>query len=378
MADVTYANPFGLYQDQNPIPSNPFMSEWNAIQNRQTAQPFINQAKENGDLELMKRRMETGEFMSPEAQGARMSQFPLQQQMNESKGRMIQPEENAQRERLSQEIRALPDMTDQKIAQAQLAVQQAKGAPHRELLSELGQLYDTVKDASPADRPFLYQSALSRWQQTHPGSEVPEQFRAYREEFLPDLAAIRHAQIYSPDQVGKERLTSMQNQSAQSIAQGNNQTQVQVGAGHDAAHLAAVGAQVKAQETPPKAISRLVGELRKDPNNEGSKRELSYYLSTEFETKFAKDGRAQMLAISANGDTPQAQQAAQTLEQYKSWSRAQYYGEHNIDTPGSDMGFQEYQWAKANYDAPQNQGMSWDDVVAEGRKRGKIKSRAKK
>lgn len=339
MADIAYQNPFALYQDQNPIPSNPFMSEWNATQNRATAQPFINQAKEQGDLELMKRRMETGEFTSQPAQNARMSQYPLQQQKNESATRMIQPEEDAQRTRLKEEIRALPGMTDQKIAQARVATQQAEGTPHRHLIEELGTLYDTVKDAEPNARPFLYASALKRWEMTHPGSQVPEQFRNYDERFLPDLAAIRHAQIETGDQRGKEVLENLKGNVHQKGIETQGDAARDVARIHGIYSNAAATIHANAGESTDRQKSRLRTQLRNDPNDEESRTQLRSIVENEFNNNLQKDIRYTMLAAQATSNPQAASQANvyRNQEKFRLFNSEGLYG---------DMPEESYTWVQ--------------------------------
>lgn len=368
MADVQYANPFGLFQDQNPIPSNPFMSGFQSQTNQRTAMPFINQARESSQLELMKKQMMTGEEMSPEAQGARMSAYPLQQAQNESKGRMIKPEEEAQRMRLAEEIRAMPGMTDEKIAKAHLATQNAKAAPHRELLSELGQLYDVVKDAPEQARPFLYLSALNRWKQTHPGSDVPEQFRNYNEAMLPDLGAIRHSQLYTPEQVGKERITGMQTRSAEGIAGGHDQTSIQVEGMRGASARAVASIHANSQETPPKAEARLRKELRDNPNNEDAQRELTGYLEERFDKSFQRDNLGNMLQIQATSKPEAMQKYLVYREQQKArlFMNEGVYGD--IPPEGRD-------WVIRAIEANPNMGVA--NVIEQGKRMNKFKRKAK-
>jgi hypothetical protein len=123
-----------------------------------------------------------------------------------------------------------------------------------------------------------------------------------------------------------------------------------------------------AAETPPKAIARLNSELRKDPNNEGAKRELGYYLNKEFVDDFAKDPRAMILS------TQPAK--AQELELYQGWSRAKYFDQHGLDNPVGQLSFDEFRWVDAAMKS--NHGATLEQVLAEGRKRGRIKSRARK
>lgn len=342
MADVQYANPFGLYQDQNPIPTNPFMSGMQAQQNMNTAQPFINQAQESSNLELMKKRMMTGEEMSPQAQGARMSAYPLQQSQNESKQRMVLPEEQAQQQRLAEEIRGLPGVTDQKIAQAKLARQAAEGTPMRHLHDELGTLYDTIKDAPETARPFLYASSLARWRQTHPGSDVPEEFRNYDPRILPDLAAIRHSQIETGEQRGKEALEAMRNDTTLKAGGIHNQGSADVARINADAHVAGIRIMdaTKQQETPPKAIARLRKSLAADPNDQEAKDEYKYYIDDAWDKRQEKDMSLMMLKMQALGNDPKA-----SVEAKAKYDQAQYefYSEKGIPIVKNG-----YEWVKGD------------------------------
>lgn len=141
--------------------------------------------------------------------------------------------------------------------------------------------------------------------------------------------------------------------------------------------LAAARERQDQMERPPQAIARLVRELRRDPNNQDARRELSYYLNGEFENDFQKDLRGSMLSIRSQGNTPQAQAAGQELEMYKTWKRADYFDRHGLDNDVGKLSFEEFQWINRVLQDPRSKGMDIKQIIEMGKRLGKIKQKAR-
>lgn len=364
---MDYVNPFGIQQN-NAVPSNPFWSGTIQGQTERQAQPFINNAQQSQGLDLQKKAIETGEFADPRAVRARMSGQDLQAAKNESGLRNQPTMEKYEKARLDEEIRSLPGVTDAKIAQAQEATRMAQTAPHREMLHDLGQLYPVMQKASEQEKPFLYLSKIE--QMKAKGIKVPDNLAQYDPRHLGDLAALYHAQIMTPEQVGKERVVDQQGANhLEGIAmQGANSLAVAETSAR--AHIEGARLHVQAGETPAKAEARIRKELRKDPGNEESRRELSGYLEEKFDKSFQKDGLGNMLQIQAMQDKEKMNQYLSYREQQKArlFMNEGLYGD--IDAQGRD-------WVMRAIESNPNMGL--ENVIQEGFKRGKItKPKAKK
>lgn len=356
-----YVNPFSITQ-HNAIPNNPFMSGMIQQQTQQQAQPFIDMAQQSRGLSLDKQRIETGEFADPRAVNARMSGHDLTTATNQSKLRMMPKMEEAEMRRIDEEIRALPHMTDQKIAQAQEITRNARSAPHREMLANLGQLYPILQKATDQEKPFLYLSAIERMKQL--GIKVPQQFTNYDPRHLNDLAAIYHAQIYTPEQIGKERITDMQGRNNLDVQALRNEGQLAVAQTSAEAHVKGASIRNEAAETPQKAVARLRRELRAKPGDPDAASELSGYLNEEFDKRFQRDSLGQMLQIQAMQNKDKMAQYLTYREQQKArlFLDEGLFGE--VDAQGRD-------WVLRAIEANPNMGLQ--NIITEGRKRKKIK-----
>lgn len=191
--------------------------------------------------------------------------------------------------------------------------------------------------------------------------EVPEMIRKLSKAIVenPDhrrkIAETDHQQGWLMDR--EQQLANINNASAEARANTAADARIAVGDG-----------RAPAAETPPKAIARLNSILAKDPNNQEARRELSYYLNKDFVDDFAKDTRGMILATQPN--------KAQEYEAYQQWSRARYFDQHGLENPVGQLSFDEYRWLQATMRT--NHGISLEEAIAEGRKRGRIKSRARK
>lgn len=364
--DAPTANPFTIPQ-YNAVPNNPFYSGAIQAQTEAQAAPFRQMQQQREGLDLQRRTIETGEFADPRSVDARMSGQDLIAAQNKSKTRMVPKQEEAEMKRLDEEIRSLPSVTDAKIAQAQEATRNARSAPQREMFSQLGQLYPVLSKASETERPFLYLSAMKRMEQL--GIRVPDNLKNYDERHLGDLAAIYHAQIFSPEQVGKERITQMGNDNRLDVQALHNQGNVEVANINAGAHRYAADAHREAAETPAKAMARARLALSKNPDDQNAQRELRGYLEEEFDKRFQKDGLANMLQIQAANDPAKQQRYLVYREQQKArlFMNEGLYGD--IDTKGRD-------WVIRAIESNPNYGV--EGIVAEGRRLGKIGKKDKK
>lgn len=308
-----YLNPGSAIDINAGQGDNPFWSAFQGARREQMLQPFVDQARQSGQMDLMRKQMETGEFLGQEAQQQRSLQRRSDMATQQSNIDLQPARTKRELRQIDEDIRSMPGMTDAKIAQAAEITRNAKAAPHREMLSQLGQMYDVLKDAPEADRPFLYAGRIKQMQGLgiDVAKELPE-FANYDPRHLPDLAAIRHAQIFSPEQVGKERLTMLQGQNQTGVANihGNaarDVANINADAHRDAARIAA---EPKVQETPPKAIARLRKQLAANPDDQESKDEYKYYIDDAWDKKQEKDISLMMLKMKVLNSSSEQERAA--------------------------------------------------------------------
>lgn len=371
-------NPFSISKD-NAVPSNPFWSGVIQGDTEREAAPFIQNAQQSQALDLQRKAIETGEFSDPRAVRARMSGHDLTATKNESEGRLTPKREEAEVARLREEVRSLPHITDAKIAQSQQMTNVAEGTPYHALHGTLASLYPDIHDKPLDQQMQAYSGAIRKWKQENPRAQLPAHFDpdnmmtgdSFKKIIMPDIQHMFLGGQNTPEQVGKERIVALQGNNQineQRVRNQGSQTVAEINAD---AHVRGAQLHLNSGETPPKAIVRLQKELRQNPDNQEAQRELTGYINSEFETRFSKDGRGQMLAVQANSDP----KASEMYEQYKAWKKAEYYGEHGIDQPGAGLKFPEFQWMQKAMEL--NPSMSADQVVEQGRKLKKITSRQK-
>lgn len=351
MANVDYNNPFSMYQNVNPVPGNPFWSGWKGAENQMTAQPFMNQALESQGLELQKQRMDTAEYTGPEAQ--------LQ--------RSYRRKEDI--EKAKQDIRAMPSMTDAKIAAANNARMVSEGTPYRDLMNDVGMLYPQLKDANPEQRAQMWQGMAQRWAQTHKGIQIPPEFQQYDDKHLTDAAAIHYAQLNTPEQVGKERLAGMEYDTQLLLGQQRAESAQAVASTQAQAHIRGAEIMTQTRETPDKAITRLKRTLATNPNDEDAQAELNSQLESKFNDSFSRDGLGNILQLNAASDP--TKQSAYLV--YREQRKARLFMDEGAYGPLEPA---ERSWILRAIAANPDAGVN--NIIAEGRQRGKIKQRGTK
>lgn len=373
MAD-DLTNPFSFLQNQDPVPTNPFYSAMTAADNRRTAQPFIDQLKEAGDLTMQKKRMETGEFLGQEAQGVRSQDRRAKGAEAQYSIDTLPGKSKRDIEQYAQDIRALPSMTDEKIAAANRATEMHKGGANKDLLTELGQAYDLMHGKDQATQKQVYEQAIGRWQQTHPMSPLPQQYQQFDPAHVADLAAIRHSQIYTPEQMGKERLSSMETTRELGKTNVQGRTARDVAYIQQYGHIEGAKINAAAGETTDRQISRLRTQIRNSPDDEESRSQLKSILEGKFHEGFQKDMRGAMLATQASQPGQVGQQAAQQYQVYKNSEKFRLFTSEGLY---GDIDEKSYMWAQRAIAA--NPESTIDFIMKKGAEMGKItKNPAKK
>ena len=184
MAD--YMNPAAGLPDAN-IPNNPFWSGVNESVRERTMAPFLGMQQEREGLELQKQRQTNQEFMSPDAQRARMSGFGATEAQN-----IFNAAE------AKQKLSLLPEQKKLQIEQLSNQINDERAKPVKGLLTQLGGMAQRLEKMPEQHRPIAFRQELQRWQQMNPGSQIPEQFREYNPAVLDELKNIEYALVFTP------------------------------------------------------------------------------------------------------------------------------------------------------------------------------------
>lgn len=344
---MDYISPFAMAQNQNPVQGNPFWSGMMGERNQQNAYPFMANALQGQEMDLAKKGMENQEFASPLAQRSRATGLQHGIQTKQSEMETLPFKTAADKLRYQEEIRAMPSLTDEKIAKAGEVMRQIKSQPHKELISSLGSLYDLLHKlpedkmgpdgfVQSSQRGQVYLRELARWQMTHPGVEIPEMLRRYdSHNTMGDLAAIRFNQLNSPEQVGKEKLAHIQGgYKLEEERMGNASAERRADTAAGAARYGADASRDRGQnqETPARALARLKREIRTNPSNQEAKDELEGYLQDGF-SKYLKDhpetGNLQIMSMQGMNDPKKQIKYLERMEELQH----DYYQGHGINKP---------------------------------------------
>lgn len=343
---MDYLNPFGMVQNQNAVPSNPFWSGMVGQRNQANAYPFMQNSFQSQGLDLQKQAMEVGEFTSPLAQESRRTGLEEGIATKRSNMEILPFKTEHERKRYLEEIRALPALTDEKIARAGEVVRNVKAAPQRELLANLGTLYDMMHklpdDSGPdgsmknPQRAQTYLREVARFRMQNPGIDIPPQLRTYDpDNTMADLAAIRFNQLNSPEQVGKERIENIRGDYKLRDSELDNASRERQVAGTNAATRYAAdkaAERAAANETPAKAIARLKKEIRENPKDQEAQDELHGYLQTEF-SKYLKErpekGALDIMYMQGMNDPKSQVQYFERMQQLE----GDFYERHGIKIP---------------------------------------------
>lgn len=331
-----YSNPMGMLPDLGAYqggggafgfsPVNP-MALMVANQREAQAQPFIQQAQQQGQAETNLQLMKTGEEMSPQAQAARMGGYGVQQAKNDAAMATIPWQARQQIEQYKSDIKAMPAVTDSKIAQANLLSQRAKGTPYADFLADAGSLYDQIHGAKTDDQKgVLYENAVERWKLTHPGVQLPENFRNWTPSMEGELGALRYSQMNDPDFVKKMDLAQIPaaaSVKSAGIRAGGEVQAAETRAGAERFAATEATHRTELTENPAREITRLRRTMRTlDPKSEDfkdSENELRFTLNNEFEKQFNTTIPAILKGVNIN--TPEG---AAEYDRYKEQERTKY------------------------------------------------------
>ncbi len=213
-----YINPFSAVDPaafgEGKTPLEAFFGYQKNLQ----AQPFIDMARQQGQMDLQTNQQKQTEFMSPEAQKARMSGFGAESAKNKQI-MDVSPHETLYKIKKAQDdLRASPFITDELIAKSQKYVQDFKHEPFNEFKAGLGGLGERL-DQLPANMPkgmkdalgkSLYGKFVTDWQMKYPNEKLPEHLKYYDQDTPHQIKIAQYTNLEVQKRAAQERLKQME------------------------------------------------------------------------------------------------------------------------------------------------------------------------
>lgn len=158
---------------------SPFLRDMDRQKRFQLAQPFIDMAQQNQQMDMQKKQMEFGEFSSPQAQQLRQQQTQTKLIGEQQKARSLPWTTNEEIATAKSKIESAPAVTQKVIEEAKAAAMKAQGSPAEALFNEIGSANAEIKRMPPEAREMYAQKFISQWQARHPGAQLPAAMQKY-------------------------------------------------------------------------------------------------------------------------------------------------------------------------------------------------------
>jgi len=195
MASVDYTNPFASLDPSAYGEGKTALEMFMADQKAKQAQPFIDMARQQQQMGLQQKQQEMQEFMSPQAQQARMSGFGATAATNQQKIELTPHQTAQQIDEARQKIRSSGSLTDAKIAEAEAAIVKAKGSPYESLFKDFGALGTALEKLPKETHSMVYTNYINQWKAKHPGLPLPPGLENYDKDTEWQLKAAAYADL---------------------------------------------------------------------------------------------------------------------------------------------------------------------------------------
>lgn len=350
MPENNYSNPTSLFPNSsdynmrdvagNSLSLYPTM---NASESKARSLPFIDMEEKSRGYDLQRKALETGEFGSPEATEARMSEHRLKGKKNAAEEAILPYKTEAEKRKYQEETLSAHDVGEAERAKSQEIVRNLRQGPHRELMHRLGNLHDRLMDEPTKEgRAQMYFSTLKDFQQEYPNIQIPGDMHTLSnagpnepEPFengssvMKHLAALRSAQMDAPELANKRLEILLQNQGrAQNVATEQAGATTRTGmtnqTGRDVAREATERAAAVAGLKHP--VAQASTEYKKDPSEENLMN-LRSHLEREWNTDVATKRYGLATTLEQTAKTPKDRaEAASYLNQKK----AEYFEGYGV------------------------------------------------
>lgn len=312
-------NPFSQSVPSQGLNPESFWGAINARRNAMQAQPFMENALSGQQADLARKLMETKEYTSPTAQDARMSGFETTAATNRAKLETLPHQTSYDITKLKEDQRALPTLTDERIAKAQQVIKGIKDAPMQEVLSSFANLYPGLRDEKDdLKKHAIWQQNLASLKQKHPelAGKLEQRFGTYNQDLMTDAAALYYGMGSGARDAQQERLKHIEG--GYSLEREEMQ---QTGANSRAATNAAAITQRGAAKEPspaqtevrlnrvlnnPAMLRKYAEEIGMDEADakEVAQAELKAIMQTKIEERYVKELGARQLEILQGKTSP--------------------------------------------------------------------------
>ena len=288
----TYTNPFAGLPDTN-FPNNPFWSGVKSGEREAMMAPFRGMEQERQSMDLQKKKMEYGEFASPEAQAARLSQRTATISANKLKA-----------EQDAMELARLPKEEQLKIVELRNKMNSAEAAQFRPFLDFMGQASARLESVPENGRELAWSRELDLLKQTHPGVQIPEQFSRYSPQIMDQAKRIRFASINTPAHEQALTLEKQKEKGAMDRQREQSRATLGAAAGHDRAAMDRLKYQNEqaAKQTPGQfkvQNMRILNDKNSTPEQlEVAEENLSAFVGEKMVKEYGADPVLQRLALS--------------------------------------------------------------------------------
>lgn len=348
---MDYLNPASMMPSPQTFDTTSPLQAMQAQTQMNIATPFLQMAQQGQGLDLQKKAQEVSEFMSPEGQAARLATLGKTRAEAEAATKVAPERALADIADAKRKVATSASLTDKDIAEAKDAAMKAQGAPVAQFYKDMADFNSALENAPEQIRPILYQHGIQQWQAQNPGAKLPPQFATYDPKLMGSIA---YAHLHSVEQqqkiaalevpaIAELRKAEIERQSREKIAQGAQQTQLEIAREHTKALTS--GAKMNTQQQ----LSLMRERLRQNPNDEEARLSAEGILGTMHDALRQQDQNqnfADMLAINKAPAGPAREKVLQNIQARKAMNRQQYiqnnlqevYGRRTPATPGATTG----------------------------------------
>lgn len=235
-----YINPFSAVDTSAFGEGKTALETWFGYQKNQQAQPFIDMARQQGQLDLQKNQQGLMEYMSDPAKAARMSEFGATAAKNKYEMDTNPHKALADIQAYKDKISNSPYLNAEIRAKSDKYVRDFNHEPLNDFkagLAGLGERLDQMPDK--AQQEFmgrsLYPKLVEEWQRKYPNEKLPEHLKYFDKDTLPQIKIAQYTHAGVQERNAKERIEKMRNDSHERATGISANATITAGAAHDAA-----------------------------------------------------------------------------------------------------------------------------------------------
>lgn len=220
-----------------------------AANRRETMVPFVQRAGLADALTLQKQQQQQQEFMSPEAQAARMSEYPKTLAEN-TQTTLNAPGKGAlERGQNESKLKLLPGQTELDLADIRNKTVNAKDEPTRYAASLMASSYEAMQNAhSDLERAAIHKSIIDRYHQRYPEHPAESWMHSWDPKMMSMYQTMYNATNMTPE-FFKARMEAQERTKQVGMQQAGESYRV--------------GEQLDAAQNPERALQRAQAQLKK-------------------------------------------------------------------------------------------------------------------